>query len=76
VRTCISEFWAFYDWKSKCGGMDVSVAQRLKAIEDEDRRLKLPAAGSLAKVTPQLGWKERLIRVGRSPVQTRPEPPG
>jgi putative transposase len=31
----------FYSWKSKYGGMDVSEAQRLKAIEDENRRLKL-----------------------------------
>ena len=31
----------FYGWKSKYGGMDVSEAQRLKAMEDENRRLKL-----------------------------------
>jgi putative transposase len=30
----------FYGWKSKFGGMDVSEAQRLKALEDENRRLK------------------------------------
>ena len=30
----------FYGWKSKYGGMDVSEAQRLKAMEDENRRLK------------------------------------
>ena len=29
-----------YTWKSKYGGMDVSEAQRLKAMEDENRRLK------------------------------------
>ena len=29
-----------YTWKSKYGGMDVSEAQRLKALEDENRRLK------------------------------------
>lgn len=30
----------FYRWKAKYGGMTVSEAQRLKAIEDENRRLK------------------------------------
>jgi len=30
----------FYGWKSKYGGMDVSEAQRLRALEDENRRLK------------------------------------
>jgi putative transposase len=29
-----------YIWKSKYGGMDVSEAQRLKAVDDENRRLK------------------------------------
>ena len=27
-------------WKSKYGGMDLNEAQRLKALEDENRRLK------------------------------------
>ncbi len=31
----------FYKWKQKFGGMDVSEAQRLRALEDENRRLKL-----------------------------------
>jgi putative transposase len=31
----------FYGWKQKFGGMDGSEVQRLKALEDEDRRLKL-----------------------------------
>lgn len=30
----------FFRWKSKYGGMDVSEAKRLKALEDENRRLK------------------------------------
>ena len=34
----------FYTWKSKFGGMEVSEAQRLKAMEDENRRLKLLVA--------------------------------
>jgi putative transposase len=30
----------FYRWKSKYGGMSVSEAQRLKCLEDENRKLK------------------------------------
>jgi putative transposase len=29
-----------YKWKAKYGGMDVSEAKKLKAVEDENRRLK------------------------------------
>jgi putative transposase len=29
-----------YSWKAKYGGMDVSDAKRLKALEDENARLK------------------------------------
>lgn len=31
---------SFYLWRSKFGGMDVSDAKRLKALESENRRLK------------------------------------
>ena len=30
----------FYKWKSKYGGLDVSDARRLKALEDENIKLK------------------------------------
>ena len=30
----------FYAWKAKYGGLTVSEARRLKALEDENRRLK------------------------------------
>jgi putative transposase len=30
----------FYKWKSKFGGMDVSEAKRLRALEDENAKLK------------------------------------
>ena len=30
----------FYKWKAKYGGMDVSDARRLKALEDENAKLK------------------------------------
>ena len=37
----------FYAWKAKFGGMDVSDAKRLKALEDENGRLKRLLAESL-----------------------------
>lgn len=30
----------FYRWKAKFGGMDVADAKRLKALEEENRKLK------------------------------------
>jgi len=51
-----------YTWKSKYGGMDVSDAQKLRALEDENRRLKhLVADLSLDKevlkaVITKNGW--------------------
>jgi len=30
----------FYKWKARFGGMDVSEARRLKALEDENAKLK------------------------------------
>lgn len=30
----------FYKWKAKYGGLEVSDARRLKALEEENRRLK------------------------------------
>jgi len=37
----------FYKWRSKYGGMDVSDARKLKALEDENRRLKKLLAESM-----------------------------
>jgi putative transposase len=36
-----------YNWKAKYGGMDVSEAKRLKALEDENRKLKKLLAESM-----------------------------
>lgn len=36
-----------YNWKAKYGGMDVSEAKRLKALEDENAKLKKLLAESL-----------------------------
>ena len=30
----------YYRWRTKCGGMDVNEARRLKQVEEENRRLK------------------------------------
>ncbi|MBB3912696.1 putative transposase [Sphingomonas desiccabilis] len=30
----------FYKWKAKYGGLEISEARRLKALEDENARLK------------------------------------
>ena len=37
----------FYKWKAKFGGLDVSEAKRLKALEDENARLKRMLADSM-----------------------------
>jgi putative transposase len=37
----------FYKWRSKYGGLEVSDARRLKALEDENRKLKKLLAESL-----------------------------
>ena len=38
----------FYKWKAKYGGLDVSDAKRLKALEDENAKLKRLLATALA----------------------------
>jgi putative transposase len=40
----------FYRWKAKYGGMGRSDAQRLKSLEDENRRLKKLLAESILDV--------------------------
>ena len=37
----------FYKWKAKFGGLDVSEARRLKALEDENTRLKRMLADAM-----------------------------
>ena len=52
----------FSGWKQRFGGMEVSEAQRLKAMEDENRRLKLLVAElslhgeALKAVIRKNGW--------------------
>ena len=40
----------FYKWRSKYGGMEVSDARKLKALEDENRKLKKLLAESMLDV--------------------------
>jgi putative transposase len=55
-----------YGWKSKYGGLEVSEAQRLRSLEEENRRLKhLVADLSLDKevlkaVISKNGWSSQL----------------
>lgn len=37
----------FYKWKAKFGGLDVSDARRLKALEDENAKLKRMLADAM-----------------------------
>jgi putative transposase len=51
-----------YNWKSKYGGMEVSDAKKLRALEDENRRLKQLVADlsldkeALTTVIRKNGW--------------------
>ena len=48
----------FYKWKAKYGGLDVSEARRLKALEDENARLKRMLADAMldnVALTDRLG---------------------
>jgi len=52
----------FYNWQAKYGGLDVSEAQRLRQMEDENRRLKALVADlsldkeALKAVIRKNGW--------------------
>ena len=52
-----------YNWKAKYGGMDVSDAKRLRALEDENRKLKKLLAESMLD---QAALKELLTKNGRA----------
>jgi putative transposase len=40
----------FYKWKAKYGGMDVSDARKLKALDEENRRLKKLLAEAMVDI--------------------------
>ena len=48
----------FYRWKAKYGGMGVSDAQKLKQLEDENRRLK----GLVADLTLDKHMLQEVLR--------------
>jgi len=51
---------SFYTWRSKYGGMDVSEAKRLKALEEENARLKkLPADTMLDKEALEVALRKK-----------------
>jgi putative transposase len=41
----------FFKWKARFGGMDVSDAKRLKALEDENAKLKKLLAEAMLDIT-------------------------
>lgn len=53
----------FYRWKSKFGGFEVSDAKRLRALEDENRRLKTMVADQALDIQ---GLKHLLGNNGRA----------
>ena len=42
----------FYKWRSRFGGMEISDARKLKALEDENRKLKKLLAESMLDASP------------------------
>ena len=58
-----------YRWKGKYGGMEVSEARRLRALEEENRRLKRLVADQA--LDNQI-LKDALAKIGRA----QPSPPG
>ena len=57
-----------YNWKSRYGGMDVSEARRLKALEDENAKLKKLLAESMLDVA---ALRELLPKSGRARCRAR-----
>ena len=55
---------SFYKWRSKYGGMDTSMMSQMKALEDENRRLKrmfadLSMQAELLNCEGERHWFER-----------------
>lgn len=50
---------SFYKWRSRYGGMDASMISQMKALEDENRRLKkMYAEMSMQVDLPKRRWKK------------------
>src|SRR3990170_7189690 len=56
----------YYRWKAKYGGMELSEMQRLKQIEDENRRLKQIVAEQTLDIQALKATSERSSCHGRS----------
>ena len=55
---------SFYKWRAKYGGMDASIVSQMKAIEDENPRLKrmyadLSMQNDLLNCAVERHWSER-----------------
>ncbi len=63
---------SFYKWRSKYGGMDASLISQMKAMEDENRRLKRMyadlsmQADLLREALGKISWAISTPRDGRS----------
>lgn len=53
----------FYKWRSKRGGMEIAEAKRLKALEDENGRLKRLLADAMLDVST---LKEMLAKISEA----------
>src|SRR5258708_20204696 len=61
----------FYKWKAKYGGLDVSEARRLKALEDENAKLKRMLADAIPGNPP---LKDLLRKKSQHPPALRHPP--
>lgn len=53
----------FYSWRSKYGGMDASMISELKALQEENRRLKkMYADVQLQKENPSRGHAKKVVK--------------
>ena len=52
-----------YNWKAKCGGMDVSDAKRLRQLEDENAKLKKLLADQMLQASAP---RELLVKNSRA----------
>ena len=55
IRQYVISEQTFYRWKSKYGGMEVNDAKRLKALDEENRKLK-QIVGELTLDNKALRW--------------------
>src|SRR5215204_591813 len=64
----------FYKWKAKFGGLDVSDARRLKALEDENGKLKKLLADDAGHRHFEGHQQPKVVTLGERPCVNRPAP--